>query len=162
MSVERATDASFWRGEAEVQNRAAVRAVFAEGKTNGELQPGGRAFRKHSWARRIAREAGKSLPLRATSEARSVPRWPVVPRDPGEHLMKDCRPIRSVWPSRDASCYVHFYCRPGPVVRAKDAFSTEARGRRTAQHNVLVCTKELVGRRPRAGVVHCGRGLGLV
>jgi len=29
MSRERGTDASFWRGEAEVQNRAAVRAVFA-------------------------------------------------------------------------------------------------------------------------------------
>jgi len=121
MSVERATDASFWRGEAEDQNRAAVRALFAAGKTNGELQPGGRAFCKHSWARRIAREAGKSLPLRATSEARSVPRWPVVPRDPGEHLMKDCRPIRSVWPSRDASCYLRFL-PPEPSVSKRSRF----------------------------------------
>jgi len=28
--------------------------------------------------------------------------------------MKDCRPIRSVWPSRDASCYVHFIAAQDP------------------------------------------------
>ena len=88
MSVERGTDASFWRGEAEVQNRAAVRALFAEGKTNGELQPGGRAFCKHSWARRIAQDRQAILMSRA------------ICKDPSLATPFGNKPAEtSVWPS---------------------------------------------------------------